>query len=145
MNTFVVDASVAVKWYVPEVLSNEAVGFLETSLENNFLLLAPDLIVYEIGNILWKKCRRKELTAGDARKVIEAITDSFPIKVIDSNKFLAVAFEIAHAYDRTVYDSLYLALSKITECRLITADEHLVNAIKDLNWCLALQQFDNIR
>ncbi len=145
MNTFVVDASVAVKWYVPEVLSNEAVGFLENSMDNNFLLLAPDLIVYEIGNILWKKCRREELTPGDARRIIEAITDSFPIKVIDSNKLLAVAFEIAHAYDRTVYDSFYLALSKITGCRLITADEHLVNAIKDSNWCLVLRRFDNIR
>lgn len=145
MNTFVVDAGVALKWYVPEVLSSEAVGFLELSTEKEIFLLAPEIIVSEIGNILWKKCRREELTADDARKIIGAVIDSFPIHIICSNQLLPVAFEIAHAYDRTVYDSLYLALAKIKNCPLITADEHLVNAIKDSAWCMALQSYDILR
>ena len=104
-------------------------------------MLAPDLIVAEMGNILWKKCRRKEITAGDARKIIGAVVNSFPIQIIYSNQLMPVAFEIAHDYDRTVYDSLYLALARIKESPLVTADEHLVNAIKDSTWCVALQEF----
>lgn len=53
MKAIVVDASVAIKWFIPEIHATAA-GRL---LEKNLKLLAPDLIFAEIGNILWKKCR----------------------------------------------------------------------------------------
>ena len=56
--TFVVDASVAVKWLVNEQAS-EAAHRLLNSEER---LVAPDFIVVEVGNVLWKKLRRGELT-----------------------------------------------------------------------------------
>jgi predicted nucleic acid-binding protein len=51
MSLYVVDASVAVKLYVPEVHSQKAVQFFSDQHD----LLAPDLMLSEFGNIIWKK------------------------------------------------------------------------------------------
>jgi predicted nucleic acid-binding protein len=47
MRRYVVDASVAVKWFVPEIHSAEALRLLSSDCE----LLAPDLLPSELGNI----------------------------------------------------------------------------------------------
>ena len=58
MNRFVVDASVAIKWWVPEVHSADALRYLDPDIGRE----APDLLLAEAGNILWKKVNRGELT-----------------------------------------------------------------------------------
>lgn len=117
MNKLVVDASVAMKWFVPEVHSDAAARLLDA----DFVLCAPDLIVSEVGNTLWKKVRRGELTARDAEAVIAAF-NSIPMELYSSRLLMPAAFEIAVTLDRTVYDSLYLALAVIQKCALVTAD-----------------------
>jgi len=42
---------------------------------------------------------------------------------------LDLAFNIASGFDRTVYDSLYLALAVQSKAQLVTADEKLANAV----------------
>jgi predicted nucleic acid-binding protein len=56
--TYVVDSSVAVKWVVPEVLSDEA----DRILAGDDPLIAPDLLQVEAANALWKKAARKEIS-----------------------------------------------------------------------------------
>ena len=58
MKKVVVDASVAAKWFLPEIHSPAAERLLDPSI----VLCAPDLIVPELGNIVWKKLRRNEIT-----------------------------------------------------------------------------------
>ncbi|HKO55026.1 MAG TPA: type II toxin-antitoxin system VapC family toxin [Thermoanaerobaculia bacterium] len=60
--TLVVDASVAIKWFVPEVHSITAIQVLH----GEAALAAPDLIYSEFGNTLWKKTRRGELSRASA-------------------------------------------------------------------------------
>ncbi|MCP5012242.1 MAG: type II toxin-antitoxin system VapC family toxin [Aestuariibacter sp.] len=62
--TYVVDASVAMKWFVPEELSQEALTYLKDEHE----LLTPDLLWPEFANIAWKKVRRVE----EARHVLSS-------------------------------------------------------------------------
>jgi len=58
VSRFVVDASVVIKWYVPEIHSGDADRLLSGDAE----LLVPDLLWSEIGNILWKRILRAEMT-----------------------------------------------------------------------------------
>jgi len=62
---YVVDASVVIKWFVPEILEAEAKRWLDSS--NVFY--APDLLLPECGNILWKKARLKEITEAEASRL----------------------------------------------------------------------------
>ena len=53
----VVDASVAVKWLITEEWTEESRRLLAASIDRH----APDLILAETANVLWKKARRGEI------------------------------------------------------------------------------------
>ncbi len=122
---YVVDASVAVKWYVPEDHSIEAECLLDAAHE----LHAPDLIVPEFGNILWKKVGRSELTAAQARKVVEAFI-GVPMFKHPASPLLEVAFDGAVQSAQTVYDWTYLTLAVSLDCPMVTADEKFYLALR---------------
>ena len=125
MRRIVVDASVVVKWLLPEIHSEAARRLLADDLQ----LWAPDLVWAEIGSVLWKRWRRGELPAD----VVAALLRDFrrlPLDVHPSEPLLQAAWEVAHALDRSFYDSLYLALAATLECPLVTADPKLWNALQ---------------
>ena len=126
MTVCVVDSSVAMKWYVPEVHSREASSLLDQDHE----LHAPDLFFAEFANILWKKTRRQELSHDESRQILMALA-SVPIQIHPSETLLDSALDTAIAYSRSVYDCLYLALAGSLGCRAVTADERLVNALQN--------------
>ncbi|MGA2353839.1 MAG: type II toxin-antitoxin system VapC family toxin [Terriglobales bacterium] len=51
------------------------------------------------------------------------------IQTISTSNLLIQAFQIAVDYDRSFYDSLYVALALTAKTQLITADERLVKAL----------------
>jgi len=120
----VVDSSVALKWFVPEALSDRAASLLDGDLQ----LAAPDLLYTEAANVLWKKVGRGELQKEEARDVLSALART-PLAITASHALLEAALEIALAHDRTVYDSLYVALAVAHDSVLVTADARLVNAL----------------
>ncbi|MGH8523114.1 MAG: type II toxin-antitoxin system VapC family toxin [Gammaproteobacteria bacterium] len=125
MSRWVVDASVAIKWFLPEVHSESANRLLRV----DYQLLSPDLIWAEFGNVLWKKWRREEIEAEVAQGILRDFL-RFPLDVRSSEPLLQRAWAIAAEFDRTVYDSLYLALAQSTGCPVVTADIKLYNALK---------------
>lgn len=137
MNRAVLDASVAIKWYVPEVHSDKARKVL-AALSQGLTLHAPDLIYPEFGNILWKKERLGELTRDDANQVLTAFT-AVPKTIHKSETLLPAALEIATLSGRTVYDSLYLALAAHLDTVVITADLRLYNALTQTRWGVLLK------
>jgi len=124
----VVDASVLIKFYVPEILSDRAERLLAKVEQQDIDLLAPDLICLEAGNILWKKQRLKELTRSEVEEITEAIL-SLPLKIEASKSLLPLAVNIAIAYGITVYDASYLSLAKVYETTLMTADRKHCDAL----------------
>jgi predicted nucleic acid-binding protein len=124
----VIDASVLIKFYVPEILSDRAERLLAKVGNKDIDLLAPDLIYPEAGNILWKKQRLKELTHSEAEEITDAIL-SLPLMIEASKSLLPLAVDIAIAYGITVYDASYLSLAKVYETTLITADRKLVDVL----------------
>ena len=121
---YVVDASVAVKWYVPENHSTEAERLLDPAHD----LHAPDLIVPEFGNILWKKVGRGELTLVQARRIVEVFV-ALPLFKYQTSPLLEPALEGATQTAQTVYDWTYLALAISLDCAMVTADEKFYLAL----------------
>ena len=122
----VVDASVVVKCYVPEPESSWAVALLAGPAR----LLAPDLLVSEFGNTVWKKTRRGELKAGEGKAIVHAFLAALPVTLHSSTVLLPAAWEIALRFRRTVYDAIYLALAVAEDCPFVTADEALTRAVR---------------
>jgi predicted nucleic acid-binding protein len=121
----VVDASVVTKWLLPEVHSTAARRILAAE----HTLLAPDLVWAELGNTLWKRLRSGEIATEDARDLLRDFR-RFPIVTTTIVTLIDAALEIATHLDRTVDDSLYLALALGKRCCLVTADRRLYNALK---------------
>ena len=124
----VMDASVLIKFYVPEILSDRAERLLAKVEKKDIDLLAPDLIYPEAGNILWKKQRLKELTHSEAEEITDAIL-SLPLEIEALKSLLPLTVDIAMAYGIPVYDASYLSLAKVYETTLITADRKLVDVL----------------
>jgi predicted nucleic acid-binding protein len=124
MTSLVIDASVAIKWFLPEVHSVSAIRLLDAGHE----LLAPDLIFAECGNVLWKKWLRQELEP----EVIPAILGDLRrmnMQIVPTAVLAGEASAIAVSYRQSFYDSLYLALAVLTQSHMVTADEKLCNAL----------------
>ena len=128
MENVVVDSSIAIKWFVVEPHSEDSRKVLDGYQVGNLNLLAPDLINSEIGNIIWKKHRLQGLSTSDAQEIIDAFqTISFTFT--PTAGLLGEAYRLAVAHQRTVYDMMYVALSIREQCRFVTADDRMVNAI----------------
>jgi predicted nucleic acid-binding protein len=125
MKVFVIDASVAVKWYIPEPFSEQAVYYLELLKAGQAKLLAPELIVAEMGNVLWKKELSGELARGEVHLIGETLANSFPAELMDNRLLLSAALELSTNLKMTLYDSLYLALAIVKKAQLVTADKKL--------------------
>lgn len=126
MSRFVVDASVAVKWFVPEVHSIAALRLLARGQE----LMAPELIFPEVSNVLWKKRQRDEIDADAALALLRDFW-RLPLKIVQADfDLLHGAWHIAEQFNRTFYDSLYVALAVKAECRMVTADLKFYNSLK---------------
>lgn len=121
----VIDASVLVKFFIPEILSEKAEELNARSMQGDLRLLAPDLIFAEVGNILWKKHRMKELIRSEAEEIVDAIV-SLPLEIETSKALLPFAVDLGLAYGITVYDAIYVSLAKVHETILVTADKKLV-------------------
>lgn len=122
----VVDASVAVKWFLPEIHSRAA----ERLLSEAFELMAPDLICSELGNVLWKRWRRRELSEAAASEILSDFK-RYPLDIFRSGLMLDDVWRLASTLNRSFYDCVYLALAETKKCPLVTADLKFFTALKN--------------
>jgi predicted nucleic acid-binding protein len=121
----VVDASVAGKWFFPEQGSETASALLDGKRE----LLAPDLIVAEFGNLVWKKTRRREVAFPRAEEMLRTFL-RLPLTLHSATALAETAWPLAAETGLTFYDSLYLALGIRERCRVITADKKVIKRVR---------------
>ena len=120
MSLYVVDASVVIKWFVPEIHSDAARRLLSAPHE----YFSPDLLFPEVGNVIWKKVRRGELTADQGERLAADIS-TVAVETVPTLGLLVDAHALAVATGLTVYDSMYLALAVRLKTEMITADDRL--------------------
>jgi len=121
VSRIVVDASVAIKWFLTEPQSAEALSVLDDPTTS---LLAPDLIRSEVGQVLWKRWRQGLLQGGEALDILREFL-VMPITIIASDDLIDAAWQLAARTGATVYDSLYLSAASHYDAVLLTADHPL--------------------
>ncbi|OGW59006.1 MAG: hypothetical protein A2V83_05845 [Nitrospirae bacterium RBG_16_64_22] len=134
----VVDASVAVKIFVPESLSAEAqTVFARFARENGAELIVPDLFFIECANVFWKWVRRSAYPAKAAQEHLRDLT-SLGLTAIPAQVLAYDALEIALKHRVTAYDACYIAAAVQLGLPLITADEKLAGQMTkgsfDVQW-----------
>ena len=119
--TFVLDASVALKWYVPE----EDADLAEDILRSGQQLIAPQIVVAEVANASWRLVRRGQLDPEQYHRIAASIARPFamlaPLTAL-LPRAAAIALELGHP----VYDCFYLALSEARTAPFITDDRKLL-------------------
>jgi predicted nucleic acid-binding protein len=124
MTTLVVDASVAIKWvtYEPDTPLALLVQELGTTA-------APDLLVAECANILWKKYRRGQVGHGGVATALAAL-ETITTGLWPMRRLAGPAFELARRLDHPAYDCFYLALAAERAAPFVTADLSLVRKLR---------------
>jgi predicted nucleic acid-binding protein len=127
---YVVDASVVVKWFLPESDTAAADSLLETFLNNEADLIVPDVLLLEVASSLWKRVVfPKELSANEATLVYRDLL-TMPLSLIASETLAEPAFQLAMKHKHPVYDALYCTLALDRHCDFVTADQTLVNKFR---------------
>ncbi len=126
---FVLDASVAAKWFLEdEHGTEEATKVLRSLLAGEMHLDAPVLLQYEFANLLVKAYRRLECSV-DFALATEALGlfHQYPVVYRSlTNQALSESLEFAAHTGCSVYESCYLWLARHLGCRLLTADTRFV-------------------
>ncbi len=119
MTRRVLDASVAIAWYLPETFSSDARRWRSRLIEGEIRLLVPSLHYWEVGNVLRTYVRRGELEESVAHEIYGAHLQA-PLDLSEPPRgdVLRTALE----YEATVYDAVYIALSLAHEAPLLTAE-----------------------
>ena len=120
MTTLVVDASVAAQWLVPDNNTTEALQILQLAPS----LIAPELLLAEVANTLWKRVQRGELNPIVGGALLATFL-TIPVDIYPHAPLLPLAWDVATATGITIYDSLYVALAHSKQAPLITADKRL--------------------
>jgi predicted nucleic acid-binding protein len=118
VSVFVVDASLVIKWFVPEIHSEAARRWLGAAHD----YVAPDLLFSEAGNAVWKKVRRKELDPDEGRQLVVDLA-RVPVETVVTRSLLQDALALALIAGITVYDAMYLTLAVRLETEVVTADD----------------------
>ena len=117
-----VDASVVIKWFVAEPMSDET----RLLLAGRIHLHAPEFLLVEFANTIWKKKRRGELL--DAQPYLEELAGLPDIMTLHrDDELVERAISIAMEIDHPIYDCLYLACAETTESELVTADKRFAD------------------
>jgi predicted nucleic acid-binding protein len=124
MSVLVVDASVVLKWFVPEIHSEAA----RQLLKQDHQYFAPDLLFAETANAVWKKVVRGELSSSSGQRLVRDI-EAIAVETVPCRTLSTDAYALATATNRSVYDAMYLALAVRLETQMITADERLARAL----------------
>lgn len=116
MTIIVADASVVIKWFVPEADSEQAARLLASNAEFH----APDLLRHDIAHLLWRRALRGEVTPDQSRLIrgeLERIIAHFH----DSRDLIAAAYAEALERQHPLHDLVYFELARQLRAPLISA------------------------
>lgn len=105
---FVIDASVAVKWFIAEKDSSLALSLKDKHINGKTVLIAPDLLIYEVTNVL---VFSKLFTSSDIKSCVQDIYNLEIDLLNPTSDIILPASELALDKQISIYDACYLALA----------------------------------
>lgn len=125
---FVIDASVAVKWYVSEEDRDRALEVRRDYVEERIDLASPALILYEVFNALRY---HPGLSSSDVARYVDSLLDMQMDLRLPSEETNRVAAELAVKECISGYDAHYIALAQSMRAQLLTSDAKLRDRLSD--------------
>jgi len=127
----VLDTSIVLKWYKEEEYTEIALKIKKDFVEGLNEIIVPDLVLYEMANVL-------RFTDGFNERLIKKSLESFIDLGIDivipTIEMISLATKLSYKYKITVYDAIFIALSKIINGIFVTADKKLYEKVKELKF-----------
>ncbi|MBI4228784.1 MAG: type II toxin-antitoxin system VapC family toxin [Deltaproteobacteria bacterium] len=131
MDKVCIDASLALKWVLPEVYTDRAQELLRSWLVEGTSLIAPTLFIYEIASALRNKVYRQIITMEEGFSALNQIRRG-NIELKYQPTLVDKGWEIAAKLGLpTAYDAFYVALAEQEGCEFWTADKNLVNVLEN--------------
>ena len=122
---YVLDASVAVKWVLPEPDSANALRLRDAFCQKSYELLSPDTFPVEVAHALTRAERKRLLQPSEAMIKLTDLFSTAP----DLRPYLPLlgrAVDLSSQQRIGVFDCLYVALAEAEQCRVASADQRMV-------------------
>ena len=132
MKIYVIDTSALVKYVLPAEYDDNLERIISLHQESGIQLVAPDFILVECANVLWKVARRVDTPGEDVMERLDRLR-RINIRLVSQTDLLDDALRIALNIEITVYDALYCALARRENAEIITEDRRLRNALDQTN------------
>lgn len=134
----VVDTSVVAKWFVEEDGREQALLLRDQLLSGEISLIAPRLLLYEMGNVL---CLNTKLNSKEISGALKSLDEvGLEIYVMGFDEFETVA-GLSREFNITFYDAVFASLAKIQNTQLITADQSLSRNLRKLDFVTLLRDY----
>ena len=121
----VIDANVAAGWFVDLPYSRQA----RVIIESGQVLLAPDLLIAEVSNTLWRYVKAGDYELEHAAAAVAKLP-SFFNEIVPTASLSETALRLADALDHSVYDCLYAVLAVERRAIFITADRRFAEKLR---------------
>lgn len=123
----VVDASVVVRWFVDQEGHAQAAVWLERFIEDSSLLIAPDLLRFEVHGALARLTPKKD--PAWARRSFQRFERLGLRTVSTDGKLFSRALELSFKHAIAGYDAVYLAHAEALDTAWLTADQRVLRQL----------------
>ena len=120
--TLVADASVVLKWVLPELGRDRALNLLDRFEAQQIDLIAPRIQEHEVASALARRVRQRLLSQSEAQHAWDAFEIRHPM-LLDPPELARAAIDLSLRHRLSYWDCLYLALAIAHKCELVTADQ----------------------
>ena len=136
------DSSIVLKWFrKDEIWREAALNLREAYLDGHMVIFVPDLLIYEIANVLRYK---PDLTQLQVQEALKSLYD-MQIRMVEiSHGVIMEAIQLAYFHAITVYDATFIAMAKYFKVPFITADEKLIQDLSKIPYVHHISDLTNL-
>lgn len=126
--TLVVDASLAMRWLIQSEDSARARALIGAES-----LVAPDLIMAEVANALWRHTAAGHIKMEAGKTALAALSRTLD-QIHPNGPLATAAYDLACALGHAAYDCFYLVLAEQVNGTVVTADRKLAAKVEGTDW-----------